>query len=117
MAASPRLNRWMAQWIVGMPTETHLSIMSLILGGGFDRLPRALHICFAHGGGSFAFWLGRLENAWHRRHDLLGTSEHPPSHYRSGSSTSRCRSMMRWMAASASAAVTGGGVATPSDEI
>src|SRR5206468_9446084 len=40
-----------------------------------------LKICFAHGGGSFAFWLGRMENAWHGRHDVIGTSEFPPSHY------------------------------------
>lgn len=81
LPSSPRLDRWMAQWLTGMPAETHLSILSLILGGGFDRLPRALRICFAHGGGSFAFWLGRVENAWHRRPDAIATSEHPPSHY------------------------------------
>ncbi|MEV5178038.1 amidohydrolase family protein, partial [Streptomyces flaveolus] len=27
------------------------------------------------------FTLGRHENAWHRRPDDHGTSEHPPSHY------------------------------------
>jgi aminocarboxymuconate-semialdehyde decarboxylase len=71
----------MAQWLVGMPAETHLSILAMILGGVFDRVPDTLRICFAHGGGSFAFWLGRVENAWHRRHDLVGGSERPPSHY------------------------------------
>ncbi|MER5179124.1 amidohydrolase family protein [Streptomyces sp. NPDC002896] len=81
MADSPRLDRWMAQWLTGMPAETHLSILALILGGVFDRVDESLKICFAHGGGSFAFWLGRLENAWHRRNDVVGTSEHPPSHY------------------------------------
>lgn len=81
MASSPRLNRWMAQWLVGMPAETHLSILAMILGGVFDRVPETLKICFAHGGGSFAFWLGRFENAWHRRNDLIGVSELPPSHY------------------------------------
>lgn len=81
MAESPRLNRWMARWLAGMPAETHLSIISLILGGVFDRVSEDLRICFAHGGGSFAFWLGRLENAWHRRPDLISTSEQPPSHY------------------------------------
>ena len=60
---------------------SHLSILAMILGGVFDRVDRGLRICFAHGGGSFAFWLGRVENAWHRRHDVVGTSEHPPSHY------------------------------------
>lgn len=81
MPSSPRLERWMSRWLVGMPAETQLSIISLILGGSFDRLPRDLKICFAHSGGSFAYWLGRFENAWHRRPDLIATSEHPPSHY------------------------------------
>ncbi|NKV13170.1 amidohydrolase family protein [Rhodococcus hoagii] len=80
MDSSPRLNRWMAQWLTAMPAETHLSILALILGGVFDRDDR-LKIGFAHGGGSFAFWLGRMENAWHRRNDVIGTSEMPPSHY------------------------------------
>ena len=81
MPDSPRLDRWMARWITGMPAETHLSIMAMILGGVFDQVPEDLRICFAHGGGSFAFWLGRLENAWHRRSDLIATSEQPPSAY------------------------------------
>ncbi|MFI0859383.1 amidohydrolase family protein [Streptomyces smyrnaeus] len=81
MASSPRLDRWMAQWLTAMPAETHLSILALILGGVFDRVDDSLKICFAHGGGSFAFWLGRMENAWHGRNDIIGTSEHPPSHY------------------------------------
>jgi len=81
MAASPRLDRWMAQWLVGMPAETHLSITAMILGGAFDRLPHDLRICFAHGGGSITLWLGRMDNAWHHRHDVVGTSEEPPSHY------------------------------------
>jgi aminocarboxymuconate-semialdehyde decarboxylase len=82
MQSGPRLNRWMAQWLTGMPGETHLSILSLILGGAFDRLPETLRICFAHGGGSFPFWLGRADNAWHMRNDVVrGGSSHPPSHY------------------------------------
>ena len=47
----------------------------------FDRLPRDLRICFAHGGGSFTFLLGRLENAWHRRDIVRGLSTAPPSTY------------------------------------
>jgi len=82
MPGSPRLDRWMARWLTGMPAETHLSLLAMILGGAFDRLPVSLRICFAHGGGSFAFWLGRLENAWHRRGDVVrGSSLHAPSHY------------------------------------
>jgi aminocarboxymuconate-semialdehyde decarboxylase len=71
----------MGQWLAGMPAETHLSILALILGGGFDAISHDLRICFAHGGGSFPFWLGRVENAWHARPDVIATSEHPPSHY------------------------------------
>jgi len=53
----------------------------LILSGAFDRLPSTLRICFAHGGGSFAFLLGRLENAWHHHPVAHGDCQHPPSHY------------------------------------
>jgi aminocarboxymuconate-semialdehyde decarboxylase len=81
LPSSPRLDRWMAQWLTGMPAETHLSILALILGGVFDAVGDDLRICFAHGGGSFAFWVGRMDNAWHERHDVVGTSEYPPSHY------------------------------------
>lgn len=81
MPSSPRLGRWMAQWLTGMPAETHLSILAMILGGAFDRIDERLRICFAHGGGSFAFWVGRMDNAWHQRPDLIATSQHPPSHY------------------------------------
>ena len=81
LPSSPRLDRWMGQWLAGMPAETHLSILALILGGGFDAISHDLRICFAHGGGSFPFWLGRVENAWHARPDVIATSEHPPSHY------------------------------------
>ena len=81
MLGSDRMPRYMAPWTVGMPAETQLAIVSLILGGGFDRLPRSLRICFAHGGGSFAYLLGRLENAWIHRDIARGVSAHPPSHY------------------------------------
>ena len=82
MPTSARLDRWMSQWLVGMPAETHLSVLALILGGAFDRLPSTLRIAFAHGGGSFAFWTGRADNAWHNRNDIVrGRSERPPSTY------------------------------------
>jgi aminocarboxymuconate-semialdehyde decarboxylase len=81
MPSSPRLDRWMAQWLAGMPAETHLSILALILGGVFDQVPDTLRICFAHGGGSFPFWAGRMDNAWRNRRDVIGVSAYPPSHY------------------------------------
>ncbi|MFC6082623.1 amidohydrolase family protein [Sphaerisporangium aureirubrum] len=82
MPGGPRLDRWMARWLTGMPAETHLSVLALILGGVLDRVPRSLRLCFAHGGGGFPFWLGRADNAWHRRGDVVrGRSAFPPSHY------------------------------------
>ncbi len=81
MMGGERTTKYMMAWTVSMPAETQLALVSLILGGGFDRLPRSLRICFAHGGGSFAFLLGRLENAWHHHPACKGASQHPPSHY------------------------------------
>jgi aminocarboxymuconate-semialdehyde decarboxylase len=81
MPTSPRADRWMAQWLVGMPAETHLSLLAMVLGGVFDRIGPELRICFAHGGGSFPFWVGRMDNAWRERSDVVGVSEHPPSAY------------------------------------
>ena len=71
----------MMGWTVGMPAETQLGIVSMILGGAFERVPEHLRICFAHGGGSFAFLLGRLDNAWRRRDIVRGNSTDLPSSY------------------------------------
>ena len=81
MFGGERMPKYMMPWTVGMPAETQLSVVALILSGAFDRLPNSLRICFAHGGGSFAFLLGRLENAWHHHPVARGDCQHPPSYY------------------------------------
>lgn len=81
MMAAERMTKYMLKWLVGMPAETHLAILSLILSGAFERLPREAKICFAHGGGSFAAQLGRVDNAWHRRDIVRADCPHPPSTY------------------------------------
>jgi aminocarboxymuconate-semialdehyde decarboxylase len=81
MFGHERMPKYMMPWTVGMPAETQLSMVALILSGAFDRLPSTLRICFAHGGGSFAYLLGRLENAWHHHPVARGECEYPPSHY------------------------------------
>jgi len=81
MMAKDRTSKYMMAWTVAMPAETQLGIVSMILGGAFDRLPESLRICFAHGGGSFAFLLGRLDNAWRRRDIVRGESKNLPSSY------------------------------------
>jgi aminocarboxymuconate-semialdehyde decarboxylase len=81
MFGHERMPKYMMPWTVGMPAETQLSVVALILSGALDRLPDTLRICFAHGGGSFAFLLGRLENAWHHHPVARGDCQHPPSFY------------------------------------
>lgn len=81
MLAPQRMPKYMMAWTVGMPAETQLGIVAMIVGGVFDKLPANLKICFAHGGGSFAFLLGRLENAWHHHPVAHGMCQLPPSRY------------------------------------
>ena len=81
MLAPQRMPKYMMPWTVGMPAETQLGIIAMILGGAFDKLSAKLRICFAHGGGSFAFLLGRLENAWQHHPVARGVCELPPSRY------------------------------------
>ncbi len=81
MMAAERMGDYMMGWTVGMPAETQLSIVALILSGAFERLPRSLRLCFAHGGGSFTFLLGRMENAFANRDIARGKAANPPSYY------------------------------------
>jgi aminocarboxymuconate-semialdehyde decarboxylase len=81
MLGQSRMPKYMMPWTVGMPAETQLGIVALILSGAFDKLPKTLRICFAHGGGSFAFLLGRLENAWQHHPVAHGNCELSPKQY------------------------------------
>lgn len=81
MFGRERMPRYMLPWLVAMPAETQLSILSLILSGAFERLPRSLKLCFAHGGGSFAFLLGRVDNAWRHRDIVREDCPALPSSY------------------------------------
>ncbi|MCE9620002.1 MAG: amidohydrolase [Planctomycetes bacterium] len=73
---------WMP-WLVGMPAETSRAACSLAFGGVLDRHPK-LRICFAHGGGSFPYTLGRIEKGFLARPDLCAThsSTNPRDHLR-----------------------------------
>ena len=86
-----------------MPAETQLSLVSLIVSGAFDRLPESLRICFAHGGGSFAFLLGRLRkclaasSGGPRRFTISAEplSEHGSTWIPRSSMSARCNSLWR----------------------
>lgn len=81
LMGSPRMKKYMLPWLVSMPAETQLSILRIILSGTFERLPRSLKICFAHGGGSFPYLLGRAENAWRERDIVREDCPQLPSSY------------------------------------
>lgn len=81
MMSPERMPKYMLQWLVAMPAETQLSILSLILSGAFERLPENLKLCFAHGGGSFAYLMGRVDNAWRERDIVRKDCPNLPSSY------------------------------------
>lgn len=81
MLGGDRMPKYMLQWLVAMPAETQLSIMSLILSGSFERISKDLKICFAHGGGNFAFQIGRVDNAWRHRDIVREDCPNLPSSY------------------------------------
>ena len=81
MMGGSRMKKWMLAWLVAMPAETQLGMLSLILSGALERIPQSLKICFAHGGGSFAYLLGRVDNAWKHRDIVRADCPQLPSSY------------------------------------
>ncbi len=81
MMGAGRMKKWMLPWLVAMPAETQLGMVSLILSGALERIPSSLKICFAHGGGSFAYLLGRVDNAWRHRDIVRADCPQLPSSY------------------------------------
>lgn len=81
MAGEKQMTRYWLPWLVGMPAELSRAICSLIFSGVFELLPR-LRIAFAHGGGSFAQSLGRIQHGFKVRPDLMAIDNpHPPEKY------------------------------------
>lgn len=81
MMGEQQMGQYWLPWLVGMPAETARAICSMIFGGVFDRLPD-LRVCFAHGGGSFPYTIGRIEHGYRCRPDLVATDcEHNPWWY------------------------------------
>jgi aminocarboxymuconate-semialdehyde decarboxylase len=80
LVGQERLTRYYFPLIVGNPLETALAISKLIYGGVLERLPE-LRICFAHGGGAFAFTLGRLDYGWSVRPEGPAAIPRPPREY------------------------------------
>jgi aminocarboxymuconate-semialdehyde decarboxylase len=70
MLGEKDIQKYWLPWLVGMPAETCRAICSLIFSGTLEKLP-ALRICFAHGGGSFPYTLGRIAHGFEARPDLV----------------------------------------------
>ena len=77
MLGGERLSKYWMPWLVGMPTETTIAMMSVLFGGVLDELPN-LRICFAHGGGSFPGTLGRIAHGFECRRDLFPAAAKNP---------------------------------------
>ena len=69
MMGMSKMKQYWLPWLVGMPAETTRAICSMIFGGVFDKFPD-LRVAFAHGGGSFPYTLGRIEQGFIQRPDL-----------------------------------------------
>lgn len=69
MMGQASVQKYWLPWLVGMPAETARAACSLMFGGVLARLP-ALKVCLAHGGGSLAFTIGRIEHGFRERPDL-----------------------------------------------
>jgi len=81
MMGKQDMGKYWLPWLVGMPAETARAICSMIFGGVFDKLPD-LRVCFAHGGGSFPYTIGRIEHGYNCRPDLVAVDNaHNPWSY------------------------------------
>jgi len=69
MMGESTMNKYWLPWLVGMPAESSRAICSMIFGGVFEKFPK-LRVAFAHGGGSFAGTLGRIQHGFETRPDL-----------------------------------------------
>lgn len=71
---------WLS-WLCGMPYESSVAICSMLFSGIFEKLPN-LRVAFAHGGGAFPGTIGRIEQGWKARPDLVHIDNpHNPKKY------------------------------------
>ncbi|ALD22033.1 amidohydrolase family protein [Hymenobacter sp. DG25A] len=69
MMGQQKMPKYWLPWLVGMPAESTLALCSLVFGGVLERLPK-LRVAVAHGGGTFASTIGRIEHGFQVRPDL-----------------------------------------------
>ena len=92
MMGTDTMPKYWLPWLVGMPAEQSRAACCLIFGGVLERLPK-LKVCFAHGGGSFPYTIGRIEHGFNMRPDLVATDNpRNPREYLEA----RCTSIPGW---------------------
>lgn len=69
MMGSRETKKYWLPWLVGMPAETSRAICHVLFSSLLDHFPK-LRVCFAHGGGSFPFTLGRIDHGLTCRPDI-----------------------------------------------
>jgi aminocarboxymuconate-semialdehyde decarboxylase len=80
-AGEERMQDYYLHNLLGMVSETGLTIATIIYGGIPERLPE-LKIVFAHAGGVFPYIIGRMDHGYKVRiEECRKAIPHPPSHY------------------------------------
>lgn len=69
MMGKETMPKYWLPWLVSMPAETSRAICCVLMGGILDKFPK-IKFSFAHGGGSFAHTLARIQHGFEQRPDL-----------------------------------------------
>jgi aminocarboxymuconate-semialdehyde decarboxylase len=81
VAGSERMDAYGLRLVCGNPADSTLSLGYITYGGVFDRFPN-LKLCVLHGGGFFAFQLGRFDHGFTLRFGPRSVqASSPPSKY------------------------------------
>jgi aminocarboxymuconate-semialdehyde decarboxylase len=75
---NPRTDHYYLINVLGMPTETAITMSNMIFSGLFADL-EGLRVCFLHGGGSAPYLFGRWDAAWRVRPEARVHIDEPPT--------------------------------------
>jgi len=73
-----RTSKYRLVFSVGYTSETGIAAASVVMSGLLERHP-GLHLCFAHGGGTFPWLLPRLDRTWQVFDDVKSMTATKPS--------------------------------------
>jgi aminocarboxymuconate-semialdehyde decarboxylase len=76
---TPEMTQYMLHNVIGLPYETTIALERMICARTFDRFP-GLRVVAAHGGGFFAWSVGRLRNYIELRPSMAGAPPQPWSY-------------------------------------